>query len=500
MAIEPAYEFQNFMILPDHIIVNVMSQSKFEDRLNMTETCKHLDMLHWSSPKLVEKVSLIYSLQWIEHTDYLQEVIKDLQTILSHHKRKYKTFKLCSFSYVPDRTFKSLLKKVMKYLGGSVTELRLGLAATNLTSKLVGLLRNFPHLEKLTLCGFPESSLKNDSLNLRIEGLFQNLKHLCIVNFKSSVLKVFQTVETLESFEFKTSKAECAENVLSFGITAFEHFLIQQNRLKKLKIHGMEKFGILEENRIDDIHFQLETLHLIGFFVHRNNALKFYRKQKHIKDFHLINFHCNRIFPDRPDYANNILREIFSLPKLEKLTIRHGLNITEEDFEHLITIRNKSVKELEFWPWEDQDLKCSMIIENFVEIFPNIDKIYLKADEVFFERFPCKKLHCFSVGSPNQFHSFSFKPSKMEMHHEIFENLFIDFLKHQKRIDMLFIGHENWIGTEGLSLNFVKQTLKILDKLNSLEIFNPLQPEETIQLLEAKKAENEIFKYEIHVP
>lgn len=479
----PAEEFHQFLALPDHIQIEIMQFLDLKTRLKLSTTCSHLNMLMWSSPKLFKGIRLN-----IRICGSGQQFIEVLEVIQANQGmgRKYTKVKLYNYSCLLDSDVQAALMETMALLGRSVNDLAIAMNDTS-NKDLESFLRNFPGVEKLTLDGFMGASLKRDDERvLNTQGLLPRLKCLNVDFPFSSILDVVKHVNTLEHFTFQCYEADRGQNFLDFGFMNFEDFVIKQNRLKELKIYGMQLTPMFEINRTDEISFQLETLHAVCFFVHRNNVENFFKTQRNIKNLHLINFFEPSIFThDRPNYSN-ILHGIFSLPKLETITIGHGETVIPADFDYLSDIQNKSVKELEYWG------RDSKVIESFVNIFPHIKKVNFEAKDVRFANLPCEKLEFISV---DKLMKFSFTPPVVnDDETEKFEESVIEFLKRHRNVRELTIGHKDWIGTSfGLSLKFLKQILKILKNLRSIEVYNPLDLEESLKLL------NEIHSHKLHI-
>jgi hypothetical protein len=477
-----AEEFHYFMELPDHVQIEILWFCYSSTRLKLSEACTHLNHLMWTSPKLFKKIRL--NMKCLRKTKD-SEAIKDLEVVLAN-RRKYKKLKVYNYGCKLKVDVKEKLMEAMSILGQSVNDLTVDLNITTITN-ITDILREFPVVEKLTLDGIVCSRLKKDLRILNTHALLPRLKDLNVDFPSSSILKVVKHIDTLERLTFQCYEADSGEdNVFSFGLKNFEDFVIKQNRLKELKIYGMQTFPLFERShRIEELKFKLETLHAVCFFVHHNSVINFFKRQPLIKDLHLINFfEPSSFLHDRPSYSN-ILHKIFSLPKLKSLTIGHGETIIPGDFEYLRDIQNKSVKEMEYWG------SNSEVVENFINIFPNIEKFQFEAKVVHFINVPCEKLASVNV---DLLSNFSYTPSTITVERKQFEESIISFLKRHSNIRGLKIGHKDWIGSDlGLSLEFLTRVIKILKGLRTIEVFNPLQLNESLTLL------NKIHSHKLHI-
>lgn len=431
-----ANEFHYFMELPDHIQTEILWYCYSNTRFKLSETCTHLNKLMWTSPKLFRKIRL--NLKCLRKTND-SEAIEDLEVVLAN-RRKYKKLKVYNYGYKVKVDVKTKLMETMRVLGQSVKDLTVDLNITTNTD-IVDFVREFPIAEKLTLDGIVCSKLKRDERILNTHALLPCLKELNVDFPNSSILKVVKHIDTLERLTFQCYEADSGiDSVFSFGLTNLEDFVIKQNRLKELKIYGMQTFPLFERShRIEEVNFKLETLHAVCFFVHHNSVNNFFKKQPLIQDLHLINFFDPSSFlNDRPSYSN-ILHKIFSLPKLKSITIGHGETIIPADFDYLRDIQNKSVKEMEYWGSD------SKVVENFINIFPNIEKFQFEGKDVHFTNVPCEKLANVTIDLLSKF---SYTPSTITVERKQFEEAIINFLKRHRNIRGLKIGDKSWIGTD----------------------------------------------------
>jgi hypothetical protein len=471
----PAITFHRFMELPDHVIIKVMSYCNFKTKIALSESCSYINNLLWTSPKITK---FMLNVKFAD-----EEILTGLNRV-QLNRRRYTTLTLNDYSCRLQPELKFKLREALQTIGKSVKELRLRLSTTDLKD-LAEIIREFPRLEKLSLGGFVKANLLDTSTNFDTKFLLPYLKDLKVEFPNSNILKIVRDVNTLEKLSFHCYDSE----YLKFGTKKLEKLLQQQNRLTKLEIKGLSRFPLFCHNKIDGINFKLESLQTIGSFLDRNTAVSFFEKQDNIKHLNLINFYDATIFPvDRSEYSI-VLRAIFSLPKLEKLTLNEKSTISEEDFLYLSDIRNTSMKELEFWS------ENSKIFENLVGIFPNLTKLELASCDVRLS-IASEKLRNLKMSSPSLLARFNYSPTTMDVSNDKFEENFVEFIKQHRYIRSLTIGHENWSGM--LSLKCISLILDTLKDLCKIELFNPLQPVEVAQLMDTKKSMNEIFSSCLH--
>jgi hypothetical protein len=485
---DPTQTFPNFMELPETIQIEIMSYCDLRTKLSVSETCSHLHNLLWSSPMLSGRIRLnlrSYAKSQPRQTQLLesQHSLSELDIVQENQKRgrKYKAVKIYRFSSNLHRTIIAKLIDAASILGETVTDLTVDMGEIKIAD-VVRLLQCFPSVEKLMLDGFMEAAITEANEPLETEGILKNLKELNVDMPCSMILKIVEKVDGLTRFTYQNSKY--GATTFDYGVKKLEDFIIKQTHLKELKVYGMESFPLFERNRIDEITFQLENLFAVCFFIHRENVIQFFKHQQSIRHLHLIDFFNPEVFSlDRPNYTN-ILDKIFRLPKLESLVIGHGRTILLEDFAVLRDICNKSVKQIEYIG------ENSAVVENFFEIFPCTESFKFDWKHVKFSRFSIENLEKLSVERAVKF---SFTPSRVEVSRQEFESSLIEFIRRHKKIESLVVGHKDWIGSDfGLSLNFLKNVVYCLPALQSIEIFNPLQLDQSLTLL------NHIYSHKLH--
>ena len=477
MSEEDAPKEFHFMDLPESLHIKVMANLPCATKLKLSESCTYLHDLLWSSARLSKDIRLNFN----RRSDPLS-MIKNLHLIQENRKRgrKYKKLKIYQYSSTFHPTVLETLIETFSFIGKSVEDLAVDLAKVE-SFDIIRLLRCFPSVEKLLLDGFFEDKINDNIEKLSTSGILMQLKELNVDHQDSMILKIIENVNTLERFTYQHSKFK---GDFEYGVNKFEDFLIKQNGLKELKIYGMENSQLFVENRLAEISFQLENLFAACFFMHRSNIVNFLDHQKNIRNLHLIFFFHPQVFhQDRPSYSN-ILRKAFTLPKLENLIIGYGETILPEDFEFLSDIRNKSVKTIDYF---DKD---SLVVENFLLIFPSLEKLDFDGLSVKFTKLSSqnlKKLKCPKIIK------FTYDAT-IETDRESFESDVIEFIKRHTNIKNLTIGSINWIGTSfELSSTFLSQIVEILTDLRTIEIYNPVQLDKSITLLK------QIQSHKIHI-
>lgn len=454
--------------------------------MNLSETCQDINQILWTSPKLTKSFMLRIVCDDFGNKQNIETISQRLTTIQAN-QRRYTSLSLQSYNCRMRADLKAKLMETVRFLGPHVKQLKITLGVTSLID-LLELLREFPHVDKLTLGGFVKANLLENDRPLNIQGLLPNLNNLEVSFPNSLILELLKDVNTLKRFSFYSYDGN--EN-LKFGITNFENFIIQQNQLKRLEVFGINKFGLFQENRIKEINFQLDSLHAICSLFHHNNAENFIKHQSSIKNFHLINFRNEIAYPDPQIYCN-ILRRIFTSPQLEKLTINHK-SVSETNMQYIGDIRNENVKMLEFWGQSEK------VFESLVKIFPNLTKIEFSTFKTNLA-IPSDKLANLTMTSPGLLQTFIYEPLTMDFEREKFEENFIKFIGRHKNIFYLTIGHKGWIGTEnGVSFDLVKKVLRMLENIREIEIFNPLQQTEILQILCEQNVKNTNFKSTLHL-
>lgn len=465
-------KFSHFMALPDHVQVKVLSRCGVKTMLSLSESCSHMNYLLWTTPHLMRRLKLI-----VKFTRDNNETVNKLSTILSNVSmgRKYTKLKLVYASEAVESYVQPLLLKILSLVGKSLKELEIACGNYKSLNDIAMLLKCFDNVEKLVL-----HNLQVDDNELsEVHEMLPNLRELLMHDSKSSILRLFENFTKLSRFKFHLNSRE-SEN-LFYGIRRLENFIAQQTDLKILDISRMHKNVLFQENHFDNHKFKLDSISANKFFLHKNNAGNFFAKQSNLKSVKLYDFYDSRIFPDATGYSN-VLRSIFTLPKLESVGIFNG-TINIEDFDCLNHVRNYSVKNLDYDMWN------STVLEKFIDIFPSLEKISFRCFTVKLRDVACEKLSIMCTSGSYTIEEFIYQPSNVSVNvQKKFEEIFKNFISRNKGIKHLTIGHINWIECNfGLSLNFWIESLYNLTELTEIVIYNPLEIKSLFMLLARSK-------------
>jgi hypothetical protein len=421
-------QFGYFLALPDHIQEKVLALSSVRTMLSLSETCAHLNSMLWTTPHLMKRLKLV-----VKFTRDNNETVNKLSTILSNVSmgRKYTKLKLVYVNEAVGSYVKPLLLKILNLVGKSLKELEISYGCFNSINDIAMLLKCFNNVEKLVLY-----NLQADDNELSdVHGMMPNLKELLMQDSKSSLLWLFEHFTTLLRFKFHLNTRE-SEN-LCYGVKKFEAFILQQNELKILDITRMHKNVLFLENHFDDHKWRLESICANKFFLSSNNAVNFFLKQNNLKTIKLYDFFDSRIFPDSPGYSN-VLRSIFTLPRLEFVGIFNG-TINIEDFDRLSHVRNNAVTHLEYDMWN------ATVLEKFIEIFPRLERISFRCFTVKLRDVAFEKLSIMHISGSYTLEEFIYQPPNVNVDQKQFEDVFKNFVIRNKGIKHLTIGHSNWI-------------------------------------------------------
>lgn len=473
-------EFRNFLKLPDHILVEVMNNcDSVRTMLNLSETCLHLHRLLLKTPRLMDQLKLVvkFSRDEIEIIDRLATLLKNASI-----GRKYRKVKLISVDQVMNDRKSILLIKILKIVGKNVKELSITSGNFSLQN-LIDLLKCFENVEKLT-CKNVQVNINTNFTSGQCE--FHNLKELRLHGSRSTILRLFENVSSLNYFMFHCQNR--GSDMFNYGIKNFEDFLLQQNNLKVLDISRMSNQCLFQLNRLDEIKFQLETLVANRCFLDQNNAEGFFKRQKSLKTVKIIDFYDCRLFPDPVDY-NFVLKEIFTLPNLQNITVLNQ-TITPDDFGYLEGISNRSVLHLEYDMW------YAAMLEKFIKIFPNLKKISFRCFAVKLKNVSCDKLKIMQTSGSYNLEEFSYQPPIVDVYNNKFEESVKNFLIKNNSIKHLTIGNSKWIHNNfGLSLNFWIEVLFHLKDLGELVIYQSYNVKRLAMLLRCKSSLRSVTVY-----
>jgi hypothetical protein len=319
--------FHQFLQLPNEVQCEIISFCDFRTKLNLTETCLHLNDLLFSTPKLIERVQLKIDCYKDDENEsaYILTLMEKLFTI-SRNGRQYVNLWLFRLDDALFSVASSLLYRILRDVGANVKELHI-LCGTFQAKDLFKVLNFFTNVEKI--------KVQNGKL---VAEIFENeigrnfLPKLTELSFKYSTTtmpKVFRGVKTLKTLKFKTYLDDFKDE-----LEEFEDFLCQQHELKALVLHGaafaeyrkiLKVIMGLSDIETLEVFKVLDLSDLLALGNVSNTALKTlkYRGNENSNTEMLQCF--VRIFPNLQS-INFSLMTIFSInyEMLENLTIMKG--------------------------------------------------------------------------------------------------------------------------------------------------------------------------------
>jgi hypothetical protein len=411
-----------------------------------------------ASKKCGDKLRLrIYDIDDHYNHDKLQAILKN--------KRKYGTLWFNSRSSY-DVYNTRLLQQIVAGLGSSLKELTInGSIKTSLVAVLLRPLRNLKELYV--------SSMVDDEPAGGLSPLqLPKLRKLHLYDPNNLWLDLFANVSSLEEFEV------CSEKALS-SCHAFEDFVLRQEKLKKLSIESDHpSWGNHQMfSDVSRVKFRLETIFIDGLCISKDNAVKFFQQQQQVKTVSIGNF----IEPSQAEYLE-ILRSIWTLPKLESFRFIDEVHITDQGLVTLSDIRNESVKEIHFHEVEEAEFDGRMF-----EIFPNLETYDIASNNLKLINVPSEKLKTIkSECTPNDDESYRlvdlvYQPPLAVFNQERFESEVIEFIRRFYYVYSLDIGRSEWI-QQGIKLS-IDFWRKVLPKLNWIVIRHSGDIKELVQLL-----------------
>jgi F-box domain len=224
--------FNDFMKLPNEIQAEVLKFCDFQTKINLSETCKHLNELLFSSSKLSRCIRLKICCFHSED-DRLEEFCGKLNenlAIIKRNRRKYTKLWLFNADNGLASKSQNNLLRTLKTVGKNVKELHI-LCGTFDVNTFAGLLSNFRKLEKITLQNVNSFDACSTKPNANRKWL-QSLNELTFNRSSFELLKAFNDLKRLD----KLCLLICREDI-SKGIDKVEEFLLQLKQLKELKIH-----------------------------------------------------------------------------------------------------------------------------------------------------------------------------------------------------------------------------------------------------------------------
>lgn len=465
-------EFHYFMSLPWHIKQKIMENCvEMRTLLNLSETSIEMNQIFIKSPQIFSRLTLV-----LNFTRESIENVNKLSIILANatQGRRYGKMKLVHLhdAINTSPTAQSFFFKTLRLIAASVYELEI--TNTNLTSvEFQKVIECFRELKKLSLYSVNLEDMPTHFIN---KDFLPNLSSLVIRDSTSTFMYFFQDFDRLDVFKFSLANRE--HDHFIYGAENFEDFILQQKNLQTFSIGKMHRHRL----RLDPflMKSRMESLNINRFFLENFCAANFFRQQQQLRSIKLYDFFDSRIFMETNDYCQ-ILRIIFSLPKLEFVGIFHQ-TIGPQDFMYLNDIRNRSVRHLEY------DMQSTSAFELFMDIFPALETVSFRCRTVRLREVSCEKLLKIQSSGNYAIEEFAYQPTKMMHDPETFEEIVRCFLIKNNSIKSLTLGHENWIDANfSFSLNFWIEILFHLKELSELIVYNPKDICKLAMLLELSR-------------
>jgi hypothetical protein len=332
------------------------------------------------------------------------------------------------------------------------------------------LLSSMCNLETLILHGMIISrAAQPSSLHVIYRQQLPKLKELKVIRTELPILQLFSDVTTLETFEF--------DSMTDVNLM-LEDFILRQEKLKNFCWERNQRNFFKDKNRLKEVKFQLETISATTSAIHPNSAAEFFNRQKNLKSVKLIHRRGN--FCGTPEEFLQVLRSIFTLPKLETLKI-YGLFINSY-WIPLREVRNTVPKFLEL---KTSNLLDETVIDGkLVEMFPNLQRITVKRVSSLLN---LKDIRCESLSLIKCAKNISkviYNLPFINVDQTLFEMKLEEFLVDYESIEALAIGCNEWITMNiKLSLSFWERILYQLPKLAKLDIYHPGNVKDLVNLL-----------------
>lgn len=422
-----------------------------------------------SSSKLKLAIKLHVNATWIDVNERLDGIISN--------GREYTELSLETSRYCEISDFsKPKLFDVFNIVGSSLRKLKI--SCRNLDyNDLREILTPLQNLEEVELLQTVDGDF-NEILPLR----FPKLQVLKIHgSSRSSALKLFENVTTLVSFKLQPKQVD-------LQVRAIGDFIMRQNGLKHLHVnYGFDNNeALIPRHRLNEIHFQLETMEAFM------RDVEFFDGQNSLKDVYIHNSYRIYLFADNPERYGNFLGKILSMPTLNVVRFEFG-SIRHGNFEYLNAIRNSFIKQVEY------NESCGSVVEGFIEIFPRLEKIFVKDFESSVLKFmPINQLRL--VQSTTEIEEFNYVTIDENNEEENYETSILEFIKNHPSIRKLSIGRPSWISRRfSVSLNFCKLALLLLPRLDRVYIYNPRESSKLIQMLLSSKYQNSFKEVRLYV-
>ena len=437
------------MELPENAHEKILSFCDVDTKLNLSETCTHLNRLLFSSPKLIDKIELNLNCRYFQ-----LEIEADGNPflIILANQRKYQNLnfdgKMTESQFAPD------FMKCLTTMSSSVQEVQLSAKYLD-CHRFVQIFEILKGTEKLTL-RVQSSNFEAVKEISKTSNFLLNLKDLD-VSISIQVLELLVDVKTLTRLQLYVSDREIV------SIQDFGNFIMQQTGLKHLSITELKEQTI-RWSAFAEAEFLLESLIVFCYSLDRG-ALKFFMKQSELKTINI------RMM--KPTADIDTVKAILTSPNLQSLRI-NGF-VEQEDLNVLSDISNPSILKLNYSGHD------SVVLEALISYFPNVKEVNFDQSVWELTETPCEKL---SILKYEHLRSFSYQPSFFNIDVKQFEKIVSDFLTHHSDITHLTIGHRDWIENDfTLSKSFCLKLSK-LHKLEVLILYNPKAITDFIILLQ----------------
>lgn len=449
-------QFPLFMLLPEHLQVKIMcSCDSTRTLLNLASTCSELYQLlittHILSSRL--KLSVKFSSNVGDNVNMLTIL---LQNSLSG--RKYSKMRLTNIQEAKGKV-EPLMMKVLALIGGSVKELEVASSRVK-GCDLISLTQCFKNVSKLSL-----NNLRLEETDTETDKTLPALKDLTVHDTSSTVLRLFERHHDLHRFKLHLHARESYE--MDYKVGNLENFLISQKQLKILELSRLHKNCLFQNDRLDEIKFQLDSVTANKIFLHSKHAAKFFKQQKSLRTVKLSDFYDVRVFSTHSEEYIDVMHTIFTLPQLQSIGIfNHTIELG--DFQFFAGLTNNSVTELEY------DLWNGTIFERLLNMFPNLKKISFRCFTVKLREVPSKMLALMHTSGSYNLEEFSFQPSHVQTSREHFERNLLDFIRRNPTIQHLTLGAKTWF-EDGfrITLACIIEILYLLPSLADFIVYNP---------------------------
>lgn len=225
-------KFPDFMKLPNEIQAEVISFCDFNAKLNLSETCSHLNELIFSTPKLNDNIQLkIDCFKGGEDENaYILKLMEKL-FIISNNGRKYSKLWLFRLDDALYSVAKSLLLRNLRDVGASVKDLHV-LCGKFRGVDLSKIFKLFTNVEKLKVQNGKLLMPRSEEIRFD-EKLMPKLTELSLKFSATTKSRVFRGVKGLKTLKLKTYYDDYTDQ-----LDEFSSFLSNQTELENLVIQG----------------------------------------------------------------------------------------------------------------------------------------------------------------------------------------------------------------------------------------------------------------------